>query len=347
MTDSSKIAELTGIARGLGFEVTCHQDVSSVDPGTPVGARLQGNGVHFGGTVGECAAFLVGWGTLRARLLGELRAADAWDRIPHDYPAGKIVEGRVLKVLNFGAFVELERGIEGLVLASEISDAHVEDPRTVLQPDAVVKVQVLHVDGVDRKISLSIKGAVHRADVTPPGIPQVTQPIPGIGGQDVPPGSWWTPRGTRRSFRRSMIGDLGGRSVEHLASRDRRQAMIAAWAELAFGREEATGLPQRGLRLLEEAIEVFQACGAPAELAHELVTHVFKRPCGMIGQELGGVAVSLLALAAAAGRSADAEECLEIHRVLTMPVEDFSRRNAAKNAAGFKISAAPAPEVVL
>ena len=367
MTDSSKIVELTGIARGLGFEVTCHQDVSSVDPGTPVGARLHGNGVHFGGTVGECAAFLVGWGTLRARLLGELRASDPWDRIPHDYPAGKIVEGKVLKVLNFGAFVELERGIEGLVHASEISDDYVEDPRTVLQPDAVMKVQVLHVDGVDRKISLSIKGALRSRDVSDSPrearIPRVTQPVPGIGAQEVPPGSWWAPRGTdflartsarggaglpsRRSSRRLMVGDPGGRSVEPLPSRDRRQAMIAAWAELAFGREEATGLPQRGLRLLEEAIEVFQACGAPAELAHELVTHVFKRPCGMIGQELGGVAVSLLALAAAAGRSADAEECLEIHRVLTRPVEDFSRRNAAKNAAGFKISAAPAPEVVL
>src|SRR5512142_2990434 len=84
---------------------------------------------------------------------------DPWDRIPYDYPAGKIVDGKVLKVLDFGAFVELEKGVEGLVHVSEISDEHVEDPRTVLQPGTEVKVQVLHADGAERKIGLSIKGA--------------------------------------------------------------------------------------------------------------------------------------------------------------------------------------------
>ena len=84
---------------------------------------------------------------------------DPWDRIPYDYPAGKIVDGKVLKVLDFGAFVELEKGIEGLVHVSEISEDHVEDPRAVLQPGAQVKVQVLHADGAERKIGLSIKGA--------------------------------------------------------------------------------------------------------------------------------------------------------------------------------------------
>src|SRR6267154_2277901 len=77
---------------------------------------------------------------------------DPWDRIPYDYPTNKIVDGKVLKVLDFGAFVELEKGIEGLVHVSEISEDHVEDPRTVLQPGATVKVQVLHADGAERKI---------------------------------------------------------------------------------------------------------------------------------------------------------------------------------------------------
>jgi small subunit ribosomal protein S1 len=89
---------------------------------------------------------------------------DPWDRIPYDYPAGKIVDGKVLKVLDFGAFVELEKGIEGLVHVSEISEDHVEDPRTVLQPGTVVKVQVLHADGAERKIGLSIKGAARAKD---------------------------------------------------------------------------------------------------------------------------------------------------------------------------------------
>src|SRR5438067_6952552 len=84
---------------------------------------------------------------------------DPWDRIPYDYPTGKIVDGKILKVLDFGAFVELEKGVEGLVHVSEISDEHVEDPRTVLQPGQAVKVAVLHADAAERKIGLSIKAA--------------------------------------------------------------------------------------------------------------------------------------------------------------------------------------------
>jgi NTP pyrophosphatase (non-canonical NTP hydrolase) len=122
--------------------------------------------------------------------------------------------------------------------------------------------------------------------------------------------------------------------------------MIMAWAEMAFGREEARGLPQRGLRLLEEAIEAFQACGGAPEIAHELVTYMFKRPRGSLGQEVGGVAVTLLALADAAGLSAEEEERREVNRVLSRPVEEFSRRNVVRNAAGFKMTRGPSSEVV-
>src|SRR5262247_479135 len=89
---------------------------------------------------------------------------DPWDRIPYEYPVGKMVEVKVLKVLDFGAFVELEKGVEGLVHVSEISEDHVEDPRTVLQPGSMVKVLVLHADGAERKIGLSIKGAARAKD---------------------------------------------------------------------------------------------------------------------------------------------------------------------------------------
>jgi len=123
--------------------------------------------------------------------------------------------------------------------------------------------------------------------------------------------------------------------------RDQRQQLIASWAEKAFGHEESTGLPQRGIRLLEEAIEAFQACGGDEAIAHKLVAFVFARPPGTIGQELGGVAVTVLALAAAAGLSADEEEAREVHRVLNKPVREFTERNASKNAAGFKMVRGP------
>ena len=122
-----------------------------------------------------------------------------------------------------------------------------------------------------------------------------------------------------------------------LVLRDVRQRKIAIWARAAFGEEEATGIPQRGLRLLEEAVEAFQACGGDEAIAQKLVTFVFSRPPGTIAQELGGVAVTTLALAAAAGLSADEEECREVHRVLSKPVREFTERNARKNAAGFRI----------
>lgn len=145
-------------------------------------------------------------------------------------------------------------------------------------------------------------------------------------------------RSDRVLMLREMVADLVAGSPDHKVSRDLRQRQIAVWARMAFGEAEATGLPQRGLRLLEEAIEAFQACGGDEEMAHKLVAFVFVRPPGTIGQELGGVAVTTLALAAAAGLSADEEECREIHRVLSKPLREFTDRNASKNAAGFKIS---------
>ncbi len=120
--------------------------------------------------------------------------------------------------------------------------------------------------------------------------------------------------------------------------RQARQERVRAWAEAAFGAEQAASPTQRGIRLLEEATEAFQAVGGTAELAHHLVDFVFARPVGAIGQELGGVAVCTLLLAAAVGLSADSEERREIDRILAKPVEEFSARNAAKNAAGLRAS---------
>ncbi len=110
--------------------------------------------------------------------------------------------------------------------------------------------------------------------------------------------------------------------------RDQRQAAVYTWAQAAFGTEQATSLPQRGLRLLEEAIEAYQAAGGAAEPAH-------RRPAGSMKQELGGVGVTVLALAAAAGLSADEAEIEEVDRVLSKPIEHFRKRNEVKNQAGF------------
>lgn len=118
--------------------------------------------------------------------------------------------------------------------------------------------------------------------------------------------------------------------------RDDRQTHVAKWAKDAFGVDSATYLPQRGVRLLEEAIELYQATGATPEMAHKLVDFVFGRPVGEIFQEIGGVAITLLVLSEAASVSAEAAELAEYERILAKPLATFTARNAEKNAAGFK-----------
>jgi NTP pyrophosphatase (non-canonical NTP hydrolase) len=132
------------------------------------------------------------------------------------------------------------------------------------------------------------------------------------------------------------------RAVREMATtRDIRQARVAEWCTEAFGAEHTTSIPQRGIRMLEEAIELAQACGCDPAMAHKLVDFVYSRPPGTIGQELGGVGTTVLALANAAGLSADAEEAREVTRVLSKPREHFTQRNQAKNAAGFDALAYP------
>ena len=91
--------------------------------------------------------------------------ADPWDRIPYDYPIGKIVDAKVLKVMDFGAFVELEKGVEGLVHVSEIAEERIDDPRGHLTEGQEAKVQIISLDPSERKIGLSIKGAVRAQEM--------------------------------------------------------------------------------------------------------------------------------------------------------------------------------------
>jgi small subunit ribosomal protein S1 len=88
---------------------------------------------------------------------------DPWERIPTAYPRGSRVKGKVTKITDFGAFVEIEPGIEGLVHVSEIADEHVEDPRSYLKIGSDAEVMIIDIDSEERKIGLSIK-AVAKAE---------------------------------------------------------------------------------------------------------------------------------------------------------------------------------------
>jgi len=124
------------------------------------------------------------------------------------------------------------------------------------------------------------------------------------------------------------------------AIRDLRQQRVADWCAAAFGTEHASSIPQRGIRLLEEAIELAQAAGCDRTMCHKLVDHIFDKPAGELRQEAGGVGVCLVALAAAGGFSADEAEAVEVERVLSKPLAYFAARNKAKNEAGFNVTGA-------
>ena len=68
-------------------------------------------------------------------------------------------------MLDFGAFVELEKGVEGLVHVSEISEERVEDPRTFVKPGQTLKAEIIGVDAAERKIGLSIRGATRAEEL--------------------------------------------------------------------------------------------------------------------------------------------------------------------------------------
>ena len=84
---------------------------------------------------------------------------DPWTRIPTDYPEGTVLEVRVVSLAEFGVFVELERGVEGLVPLSELSYDRIDDPRQVVKEGQIVKAEIIDLNPSDRRITLSLKKA--------------------------------------------------------------------------------------------------------------------------------------------------------------------------------------------
>jgi len=85
---------------------------------------------------------------------------DPWlHAIPTKYIPGQIVQGKVTKLTNFGAFVELEPDLEGLLHISELSDDKVEGPQDIVKVGQDLEVKILRVDIEDRKIGLSLRRA--------------------------------------------------------------------------------------------------------------------------------------------------------------------------------------------
>lgn len=92
--------------------------------------------------------------------------ASPWDNVEMNHPPGVVVTGKVTRIMDFGAFVELEPGLEGLVHISELAPQRVHRVRDIVQEGQDVQVMVLNIDRGSRRIALSLKAALPAPEPT-------------------------------------------------------------------------------------------------------------------------------------------------------------------------------------
>lgn len=88
----------------------------------------------------------------RKRLL-----ANPWTTVEDNYAVGDLVEGRIIRIVDYGAFVEIEPGIEGLLHTSQIARSNVESPREILQEDETHLLRIISIDAHRQRMGLSLK----------------------------------------------------------------------------------------------------------------------------------------------------------------------------------------------
>lgn len=91
--------------------------------------------------------------------------AEPWSRVTETHQVGQIVTGRVTKLTQFGAFAEIDGGLEGLIHVSELSDERVTHPRQVVKEGDVVKLRIIRIDPARRRLGLSLRQAEEYNDV--------------------------------------------------------------------------------------------------------------------------------------------------------------------------------------
>ncbi|HUD71056.1 MAG TPA: 30S ribosomal protein S1, partial [Dongiaceae bacterium] len=87
-----------------------------------------------------------------------------WEEFFKNHVIGDLVTGRIVRLTDFGAFIEIQEGIEGLVHVSEIADERVEKPADKLALDGAITAKIIKMDIAEQKIGLSIKAAAHDAN---------------------------------------------------------------------------------------------------------------------------------------------------------------------------------------
>ena len=89
---------------------------------------------------------------------------EPWSLVGTEYKVGQVIEGKVVQIKEYGAFVELEAGLDGLVHISEIANKRVENVSDELELGQMITAKIMDIDADRRRISLSIKATLPEAD---------------------------------------------------------------------------------------------------------------------------------------------------------------------------------------
>lgn len=89
---------------------------------------------------------------------------DPWIQVPNKYKIGSVVRGKIVNLTNFGAFAQLEDGIEGLIHISELAERRIEKPEEIVSIGDELDLKVIHLDPTERRIGLSLKASQAEQD---------------------------------------------------------------------------------------------------------------------------------------------------------------------------------------
>jgi small subunit ribosomal protein S1 len=190
---------------------------------------------------------------------------DPWQKIVARHKVGDVVEGRVTKIVAFGAFVEIYEGIEGLVHISELANRHVERPDEVVSVAQQVSVKIIEVDSERRRLSLSIK-RVDGDNVKPlrPVEPEVAEEaeVRAAGGEEI-----------------AEVIEAAEEIVEIEAVLE-AAAVVEAEAELVAAAAEVAETPEE-IEAVIEAAEIVAAEEAVVEAAAEAIIEEHEPELGL------------------------------------------------------------------
>jgi small subunit ribosomal protein S1 len=105
----------------------------------------------------EVLVLSVDRGQARVALSLKRLRPDPWASVEQRYSVGQIIEGQITNVVNFGAFIALEDGLEGLIHVSELAEGNFLHPRNVVNEGESVQAKIISIDGGSRRLSLSLR----------------------------------------------------------------------------------------------------------------------------------------------------------------------------------------------